>query len=232
MKKLDGPFIAPRSGNAKQLVIFLHGYGSNGDDLISIGDEWKQALPDAAFVSPNAPEVCEVHPAGFQWFPISSAIEHEALTRDKMAAKVTPMLNAYIDEQLTKWGVDDAHLAVAGFSQGAMMAMYAMPRRAKPCAAVIGFSGMLLDADGLKGPNIVKVPILAVHGSADDVVPAWNLEHIEEAAGAAGFEVETLLRPDLPHSIDHFSIMRALQFVQENFEKAELTSKIMSKVKP
>ena len=224
MQKLDGPFIAPRSGKAKQLVMFLHGYGANGNDLIEIGNDFAEALPDAAFVSPNAPEVCEAWSAGYQWFPIR-AITPEAMERDKKASIVAPILSAYIDEQLKKWGVDDSALAVAGFSQGAMMAMYTMPRRKKPNAAVIGFSGMLLDAQGLKGADIVKMPILAIHGDADEIVPPDNLARIESGFSEAGFDIETIMRPGLGHGIDHFGLTRSLQFLQESFEKARETAK-------
>jgi phospholipase/carboxylesterase len=224
MKELDGPFVPPRSGTTKQLVVFLHGYGSSGDDLISIAEDWREALPDAAFVSPHAPDVCEAWPAGHQWFPIR-AISPEAMEREKHASIVAPVLNNFIDGQLKKWGVADSALAVAGFSQGAMMAMYAMPRRAAPCAAVLGWSGMLLDAKGLKGPNIVKVPVLAIHGDADEIVPPENLQRVHDGFSAAGFDIETMMRPGLGHGIDQVSIRRSLQFIQEGFEKAAQSSK-------
>jgi phospholipase/carboxylesterase len=228
MQKLDGPFIAPRSGKAKQLVIFLHGYGANGNDLIAIGEEWGQVLKDAAFISPNAPEVCEAWAAGFQWFPIR-AITPEAMERDKYASIVRPILSNYIDEQLAKWGVDDSGLAVAGFSQGAMMAMYVMPRRKNPCAAVVGFSGMLLDAQGLKGADITKVPVLAIHGDADEIVPPENLSRVERGFSEAGFAVEAVMRPGLGHGIDQFGMIRSLQFIQEGFEKASKTPQKQAK---
>jgi phospholipase/carboxylesterase len=228
MQKLDGPFIAPKSGKAKQLVIFLHGYGSNGEDLISIADEWADGLPDAAFISPNAPSVCEAFSAGYQWFPIR-AIDPAAIEREKHAANVAPVLSAFIDEQLAKWDVDDSQLAVAGFSQGAMMAMYTMPRRKKPCAAVIGYSGMIMDAAGLKGEGIVKVPVLAVHGDRDDVVYPDNLQRIDDAFSAAGFDIETVMRPGLAHGIDHFGVTRGLQFIKENFEKAGEVNRLQVK---
>jgi phospholipase/carboxylesterase len=216
MQKLVDNAIAPRSGKARQLVIFLHGYGANGDDLLSIGHEWAEGLPDAAFAAPNAPEVCEAYAGGYQWFSIR-AIDPAAFERDQSAARVAPVLDAYIDAQLEKWGVAPENLAVAGFSQGAMMAMYAMPRRARPCGAVIGYSGMLLDAAGLKAPGIVKMPVLAIHGAADDIVPPESLEKVDAGFTAAGFDVETALRPGLGHGIDPFGMTRGLQFIQESF---------------
>ena len=61
MTTLDGPRVPPASGGpAKQLVILCHGYGANGDDLIGLASVWRALLPDAAFVSPHAPERMEM----------------------------------------------------------------------------------------------------------------------------------------------------------------------------
>jgi phospholipase/carboxylesterase len=211
MKQLDGPFLSPQSGKAKSMVIFLHGYGANGADLLSIGEEWASDLPDTVFLSPNAPD-------GFQWFSIR-AIDEKAFEREKQIETVAPILNAYIDAQLEKWNVPESKLVVAGFSQGAMMAMYTMPRRKNPCAGVIGYSGMLIDAAGLKLPNITKVPILAIHGDRDEIVLPKALAGVEKGFTEAGFNVETIMRPGLAHGIDHFGLMRGLEFTKEVFEK-------------
>ncbi|MDI1226720.1 MAG: dienelactone hydrolase family protein [bacterium] len=224
MQKLNGPFIAPLSGTAKQLVVFLHGYGSSGDDLIGIGHEWREALPDAAFVSPHAPAICDQYAQGFQWFPIR-AVDAASIEREQHALNVLPVLNNFIDQELQKWGVNDTHLAVVGFSQGAMMAMYAMPRRKKPCAAVVGYSGMMIDAAGLKAAGNVKVPVLAIHGDRDDVVIPDNLAKIDEGFTAAGYDIETVMRPGLAHGIDQFGMIRGVEFIRENFEKSDLSQK-------
>lgn len=221
---LDGPFLAPRSGKAKNLVILLHGYGDSGQGLISLGHELAPEMPDTAFVAPNAVEVCEAFAGGYQWFSLrfsDGPLTKEGLGRKELIQKPAVALNEFIDAQLAKWGVDDAHLAIAGFSQGAMMAMYAMPRRPKPCAAVIGYSGMLVDPEGLKAPGISKMPVLVVHGAMDDVVPAHCLNDAETGFKAAGFDVETLLRPHLAHSIDQIGFMRGLDFLKEHLEKAK-----------
>ncbi len=219
MKKLDGPFLPPRGGQAKQLVIFLHGYGDSGAGLLPIGQEWAAGLPDAAFAAPNACDVCESWPEGYQWFrifePDGTIISR--VDRAELIGAPAQALNAYIDAQLQKWGVAEDKLAVVGFSQGAMMAMYAMPRRKNPCAGVIGYSGMLLDPEGLKSENIVKMPVLAIHGAQDDVVPPGNLSIVDNGFTDAGFQIETVMRPGLGHSIDGFGLSRGLDFLRERF---------------
>jgi phospholipase/carboxylesterase len=109
------------------------------------------------------------------------------------------------------------------------MAMYTMPRRKEPCAAVVGWSGMMLDAEGLKAPGIVKMPVLAIHGDADEIVPPENLSRVEKAFSGAGFEIEAIMRPGLGHGIDQFGLMRGLQFIQEGFEKAGQNHKKQAK---
>jgi phospholipase/carboxylesterase len=222
MSVLNGPFIAPLSGKAKSLVIFLHGYGANGTDLLSLGQEWARYFPDTAFAAPNAPDVCEAWASGYQWFSIRAAEITRALLDNKaLLQKPTVSLNDYIDAQLQHWGVEESQLVVAGFSQGAMMAMYAMPRRKNPCAGVIAWSGMLLDAEGLKSPEIVKMPILAIHGEEDQVVPPQSLEEVQSGFEAAKFNVETIMRPELGHGIDEFGLMRAVDFIKEGLDNKE-----------
>src|SRR6478736_3445505 len=71
MAELNGPRLEPRSGSARRLVVFLHGYGADGNDLIDLGRQWQGLLPDAAFASPHAPEPCAGAPYGRQWFALT-----------------------------------------------------------------------------------------------------------------------------------------------------------------
>ena len=216
---LNGPSIAPLSGVAKQLVVILHGYGDSGQGILALGEQWREGLPDAAFVAPNAPDVCEAFAAGFQWFPIRVAdgIVTKAFDKADIVRDPAKKLNDYIDAQLEHYGLDDSQLAVVGFSQGCMMTLYTMPRRKKPCAAIIGYSGMLVDAQGLKADGIVKPPVLAMHGDRDDVVPPSMLADIEQGMTDAGFNIETAMQAGLGHSIDQFGLIRGLSFLQEHF---------------
>ena len=71
MSILEGPRADAQSGEKDSLVILLHGYGADGNDLFGIAQALAPHLPNTAFRSPNAPEPCAVNPMGYQWFPIS-----------------------------------------------------------------------------------------------------------------------------------------------------------------
>jgi len=140
MAELDGPRLAPRSGQAKQLVVFLHGYGADGNDLIDIGRAWQNLLPDAAFVSPHAPRPCGQVPTGREWFPLTFRDPGERWAGVTMAA---PGLESFLDAELARLSLPPSALALVGFSQGTMMALHVGLRRPVSPAAIVGYSGML-----------------------------------------------------------------------------------------
>ena len=140
-----------KSGRAKQLVVFLHGYGADGKDLIELGQQWRALLPDAAFVAPNAPERCPGAPMGRQWFALSRSPPDDprgAAERWKGCA-ARPAIDAFLDEELARLGLDECRLALVGFSQGAMMALHVGLRRPRAPAAIVGYSGMLIGPEQL-----------------------------------------------------------------------------------
>jgi phospholipase/carboxylesterase len=180
------------------LVILLHGYGSNGDDLISLAPYWQDALPDTAFVAPNAPEICPGAPGGYQWWGITSL---DPTARASGAARAAPVLNAFIDAELARTGLTETDLALVGFSQGTMMALHVGPTRSTALAGIVGYSGMLADASGLTAAK-TKPPILLVHGDADPMIPVTAFHQAKAALDAAGFQVESHVSRGLAHSID------------------------------
>ena len=148
--ELDGPRLEPKSGAAQQLVVFLHGYGADGNDLIALGQQWRSLLPDATFVSPNAAERCTASPMGRQWFALSNRPPDDprgAEDRWQGVVAARPAIDAFLDEELARLGLDDARLALVGFSQGAMMAMHIGLRRPRAPAASVSFSGLLVGAE-------------------------------------------------------------------------------------
>jgi phospholipase/carboxylesterase len=204
MTPLDGPRLPAKSGKARQLVVFLHGYGSNGDDLIELGHAWRDHLPDTAFVSPNAPEPCAGVPYGRQWFALSTLSPIELWLGSQQAH---PILDAFLDAELARQGLDEAALALVGFSQGAMMALHAGLRRKQAPGAVIGYSGVLAcppdrPATDMAAEVTARPPVLLVHGDQDNVVPPMALPFSTEGLKALGVPVEAHMRPGLGHGID------------------------------
>ncbi len=213
---LWGPRQEPASGGAaKQLVLLLHGLGADGNDLIGLAPVLSQVLPDAAFVSPHAPEACDMAPMGYQWFSLQSR-EPEALLAGVESAR--PLLDAFIDSQLEHYGLDESKLAVLGFSQGTMTALHVLPRRSRACACVLGFSGILVAPEMLAAEAKSRPPVLLVHGEADEVVPVTALATAEAGLEAAGIEVESLRRPGLGHGIDEEGLSRASALLQRSLK--------------
>jgi phospholipase/carboxylesterase len=217
-RRLDGPRIMPASGGpAKQLVVLVHGYGANGQDLISLGQHWRGILPDAAFISPDAAEPCPGNPfGGRQWFQLTMRDPEE---RWRGLQQAGPDLDAFLDQELEALGLADDALALVGFSQGTMMALHVGLRRKRPMAAIVGFSGLLVSPERLAADATAKPPILLVHGEVDDVIPVQAIHMARTALAAEGFAVEWHVRPGLPHGIDPEGLEIAGRFLANAFHK-------------
>jgi phospholipase/carboxylesterase len=219
MADLDGPRLEPASGVAKQLVIFLHGYGADGNDLIDIGRAWQQILPDAAFVSPHAPRPCGQAPMGREWFPLTMRDPNERWTGVNAAA---PVLNAFIDAELKRRGLTDSALALVGFSQGTMMSLHVGLRRATAPAAIVGYSGMLvvpedIDPDKFAGEIRSRPPVLLVHGDQDQLIPVQALMHAAQGLATLEIPVEWHISPGVGHGIDQEGLRQGGEFLVRRF---------------
>lgn len=209
---LDGPRLAPASGGkARSLVVLLHGYGSNGDDLIGLAQAIRPMLPDTAFVAPNAPSRLPHMAAAYQWWPIETFSMAE---RSAGAQAAAPGIDAFLDHELTANNLTDDRMLLVGFSQGTMMALHVGLRRPKALAAIIGFSGMLVAPERLAGEVQSKPPVLLIHGTADDVVPFRSLELAAETLGAAGIPIETHISPGVGHTVAPDGLAVATNFAR------------------
>ncbi len=213
---LDGPRLPPASGDApRKLVVFLHGYGADGNDLIDIGRHWARVLPDVAFVSPHAPEPCGGAPMGRQWFGLTM---RDPAERWRGAEGAAPVLSAFLDAELTRHGLAEKDLALVGFSQGTMMALHVALRRSSRMAGVVGYSGLLVGPEHLAQAQTIQTPpVLLVHGDQDQVIPVGALAAAAQALGAAGVPVEWHVRPGLPHGIDPQGVALGAQFLARVF---------------
>lgn len=210
---IDGPRLKPRSGEPRQLVVFLHGYGADGQDLIEIGKQWQDFLPHAAFVSPHAPERCMQSPSGRQWFPLYTRVADE---RWQGVSAARPALDAFLDAELARYGLDHSKLALVGFSQGTMMALHVGLRRAIAPAAVLGYSGVLVGPEHL-GEAQARPPILLVHGDRDDVIPPQALFMSAQALGEAEIPCQWHLSAGLGHGIDGPGLLQGGLFLAQSF---------------
>jgi len=219
MAELDGPRLEPRSGNAQQLVVFLHGYGADGNDLIDIGRAWQGLLPNAAFVSPHAPRPCGQAPSGREWFPLTMRDPGERWTGVNTAA---PALDAFLDAELQRRQLPPAALALVGFSQGTMMALHVGLRRAVSPAAIVGYSGMLVaqenaDPDKFAAEIRGKPPVLLIHGDQDQLIPVQALFHAAQGLAALDIPTEWHISAGVGHGIDQEGLRHGGEFLARHF---------------
>jgi len=199
VRSLTGPRLAPARGPATHLVVLCHGYGADGNDLIGLAPLWQRLMPTVAFAAPNAPEPCAGSPMGYQWFPISRLDPHEMQRGVQSAAAA---LDGFIDAELARLELPAERLALVGFSQGTMMSLQVGLRRAVKPAAIVGYSGMVTEADDLVRVAPEAPPILLVHGDADTMIPPDFLFASATTLGRAGAAVQWHLSRGLGHSID------------------------------
>ncbi len=210
-----GPERPPaKAGDARQLVVFLHGWGADGNDLIGLADPWGEVLPHAHFISPHAPDVCDANPAGRQWFSFQDRSAEEITAA---AAEAAVIINRFLDDSLERLSLTDDQLALVGFSQGAMLALYIALRRANPCAGVVGYSGALIGAETLADEIRSKPPMLLAHGDADPVVPFASLGAAIQMLGSHGIAARRHAGQGLGHGIDGPGLEMGGEFLAEAF---------------
>ena len=222
---LSGPTKSPAKGPASHLVVLVHGYGADGQDLIGLAQHWQSLLPTVAFAAPNAPMRIAGGP-GYQWFPISRIDPHEMRKGVETAA---PLLDEYLDAELARLGLPPERLALAGFSQGTMLSLHLGLRRKTRPAAIVGFSGLLAGPV----PDGAIPPILLTHGDSDSVIPPQAMFVAAAQLGLAGGAVQWHLAPGMGHGIDPEGLAIAGQFLSLAFRgRLKNSGEIRSVYKP
>lgn len=209
---LDGPKKLTES-NPASAVVFLHGYGSDGHDLIGLVPHIQEALPQTAFFAPHGPQKTAMS-VGYQWFS-----DANGTFQDKPGLEAaTTQLEAYLEQQVYQpYGLKPQNVVLVGFSMGTMMALHAAPRLPGGCAGVVGFSGAFMFPETLKEvQQRVRMPLLLIHGLEDDVVPYHATELAAKAFKEEGFDVQTQLLDGLGHGIDERGIKALGAFLSDN----------------
>lgn len=219
---LQGPTLEPANGNLPtSAIIFLHGVGADGENLIGLAPFMAQHFPDTIFISPNAPYSCDMAPpdytgyVGYQWFSLLDRNPEKLLDG---VTNVSGTVDEFIDEVMEQYNLTEDRIALVGFSQGTMTSLFVGPRRVKKLAGIVGFSGAILGGEILARDANTKPDICLIHGENDDVVPFAAMAQSEMFLKGAGFNVETHARPDLPHSIDPEGIEIASNFLRDRLQ--------------
>ncbi|WCR10552.1 alpha/beta fold hydrolase [Paracoccus stylophorae] len=205
--------------DADAVVVFLHGYGADGADLLGLADPLAPHLPKTAFYAPDAPERSRNNPLGYQWFPIpwlDGSSEQDAKTA--MEGSVAA-INGFLDKVLADEGLSADRMVVVGFSQGTMMALHVLPRRAEAVAGIVGFSGRLLAPESLAAEARVKPPVVLIHGDQDPMVPFEDMALAGEALEKAGFTVYGHVMKGTGHGIAPDGLSVALAFIKDRLGK-------------
>lgn len=216
--KLSGPMLPPASGTAKSIVVLLHGYGSDGRDLIALGQYWRESFPDTLFVAPNAHEACMGNPSGYQWFALD--LDREA-GRIMGAQLARPVIGDFLQQLWSQTGLGPQQTILAGFSQGAMMALDVGLRLEAPLAGIVAFSGMLIAPEAAIAEAGSKPPVLLLHGEADEVVSVEGSIAARAVLAQAGFSVTLHTSPGAGHTITQDGLDRATAFLTEKLDAKE-----------
>lgn len=212
-EKLSGPMVAPKSGAEKpsQLVVLLHGYGSDGQDLISLAPYLQDILPDAMFVAPNAPSACDMNSSGYQWFPLD--LDRD-ISRLEGSANARPVIDGFLKDLWAETGLSAKETLLVGFSQGAMMSLDVGLRLEDDLMGILAFSGGVIDPENISSAITAKPPVLLVHGADDDVVPVRMSVLGCEALKEAGVNAQIHISPATPHSISQDGLEAGRAFVR------------------
>ncbi|MBX4900116.1 prolyl oligopeptidase family serine peptidase [Sinorhizobium sp. B11] len=190
------------------LVIFLHGIGASGAQLMPLASSWRSSLPNTRFAAPDAPMH---HRYGHQWF----STEGNPLDPAKIAA-AREAFDGLINDVIRREGFADApdRIAFVGVSQGAIVALDAVASGRWRVGALVSFAGLLPPQP--ISPTSKDTPILLVHGQADTTIPAAASTLAAAQLGATGFAVELDVEPGVGHTISSAGAAKALSFLKKS----------------
>ena len=208
---LESTIIEPEKGkDIKNLVLLLHGYGGDGNDISMLTLNWKRHLPNTIFICPNGHEPCAINPSGYQWFDLRYDDPNYILDEFLKAEK---KLTQFLDEIKDEYKIDNNKIILSGFSQGCMMSINVGLTSYKPFNCIVGFSGKIIDLDNLKNRRKNFTNTLLIHGDQDDIVSPTHLLEAKDFLIRNNVKVDTLLIKNCDHHIPIEASSTALNFI-------------------
>ena len=208
---LESTIIEPEKGNDIQnIVLLLHGYGGDGNDISALTVNWKRHFPNTIFICPNGHEPCAINPSGYQWFDLRyddpNYILDEFLKSEKK-------LSQFLDEIKNEYKIDNNKIILSGFSQGCMMSINVGLTSEKPFNCIVGFSGKIIDLANLKNRKKNFTDTLLIHGDQDDIVSPTHLLEAKDFFLRENINIETHLIKNCGHHIPIEASSIALNYI-------------------
>ena len=211
---LDVTSVLPLSKNKpRQAIILCHGYGGDGKDISALAINWQRFLPDAIFLCPNAPEICDVNPQGYQWFDHASEKEEIILEKSLVAEE---KLSIFLDQVFNNFKIEANNLALVGFSQGCMISIQVGLKKKEQINCIVGYSGKVINKKHLSGNIKSKPKIFLMHGANDTIVSPTSLLEAKEYLSNLGLKIKTKMFKDCEHKIPIEGSSLGLEFLKKN----------------
>lgn len=151
------------------VLLLLHGYGSNEEDLFSFATE----LPDEYYViSARAPY--GLPPYGYAWYAINFDADENKFSDIAQARQSRDLVLRFIDELTAQYPIDPQDVTLIGFSQGCILSYAAALSHPEKIRRVVAMSGYLnedIAVEGFRQHNFSHLKMFISHGSADQVIP-------------------------------------------------------------
>ena len=198
----------------KNIVVLLHGYGGDGNDIAQVTLNWKRFLPNTLFVCPNAPEVCSINPSGYQWFDLREDNEEFILNESQKNEKI---LKIFLDEVKEKFSLSNSKICLSGFSQGCMMSINVGLSSDEKFSGILGFSGKIISKKELSKRITHRPKTLLIHGENDDIVPCVKSLEAKDFLERNKVAVELEIIKNCGHNIPIEASSIGLKFIKKIF---------------
>ena len=197
------------------VVILLHGYGGDGNDISMLTLNWKRFLPNTIFLCPDGHEKCVINPQGYQWFDLTKEDPEYILEQSKIAEI---KLQKFIAEVKKEYNLENSQICLSGFSQGCMMSINLGLVNKENYNCIVGFSGKIINQKDLIKRKTSSTKMLLMHGNLDTVVSPSFLLEAKDFLIRNDVEVETKLIQNCEHHIPVEASSLALNYIKKNFK--------------